>query len=380
MIARVRRLFWFTAAVWLLGSGSPLLAQSDSPVIDSQARIAYGQQLTFELILAESAASASVTLWLQVDGAPHLYRTEVEVEEKLDGSQTAVFDIAPGESFAVPAFATITYWWSGTSAAGDAWQSEPETVRYADTQFLWETAVVDAVTIYWVGDEKIGQAAVDVAAQVQQSVNEYNSAPLAPVAIYIYPSMMDIRAALRLAGQERLTEEVDVVLLTAVNVRTVADDLKQTMPPALIQFWTDEQLPDWLLAGLLTRLDSGAPAESTADWVETAVSMDHLCAASESSFNLVTYPHRDQSVALLTQIERVGGPAAVERLLAAYRAGGECGASLETAVGWSGDRLLAAARTGQPPALALVDSRQAAIALVFIFLGSSLLTGFLVKR
>jgi hypothetical protein len=170
----------------------------------------------------------------------------------------------------------------------------------------------------------------------------------------MYPTSADLRAALRLTGRDwvgaHADPELGVILVTAVNVRSAATDLGQSLPHEMLHFYLYQNmgenyhnLPTWLNEGLATLAElSPRPTYETvlqtavAD--QTTIPFNQLCAGfpSEDEATLRAYA---QSVAFVRYIQAQYGNQALRDLIAAYNDGATCQSGVERVLSMSLDEL-----------------------------------------
>jgi hypothetical protein len=162
--------------------------------------------------------------------------------------------------------------------------------------------------------------------------------------------MADLRSALRLTGRDWLGAEampqLGVLLVTAVNPRTAAFDLAQTIPHELTHLLLYrmlgaqyENLPRWFDEGLATSFETTADAGKRALLSEAiagnrVIALDALCKsfpAGESEARLAYA----QSAAIVGYIRQEYGSGALRTLLQAYGDGASCSGGVQQSLGIS---------------------------------------------
>ncbi len=125
------------------------------------------------------------------------------------------------------------------------------------------------MTIYWTGDDHgLGQLALDILSETIPRLRTFiPGVEVQPFRLYIYPSSADLRSALRLTGRDwvgaHADPELGVILVTAVNQRTAATDLRQSIPHEVAHFMLYQavgsnygSLPMWFNEGVATHVES----------------------------------------------------------------------------------------------------------------------------
>ena len=231
--------------------------------------------------------------------------------------------------------------------------SVPEqTIVYVDDQFEWQSLAQDGVTVNWTGDDVgLGQLAQDIVVETQPSLAKLiPNTPDSGFDVYIYPSSADLRAALRLTGRDwvgaHAHPELGVLLVTAVNSRTAATDLRQSIPHEMVHFYlyqvlgvNYENLPLWFNEGLASLIESN-PNPNYDLVLETAVANQatipfaQLCTRFPLAEETAVLAYA-QSLSLMEYIQDRYGNSGFQQLIAAYANGGDCDSGVVQALGLS---------------------------------------------
>lgn len=261
-----------------------LAAQTD---VQSEAAYAYGQMMQFRLT-AVTPPITQVTLHLQTSTFPPEYIVQPRFTQ-IDGRLTAQHDLDLTQ-IPLPPFTAVTYWWTLTTADGKQIEIPAQRFVYRDDRFAWQGVTGDDIIIFWAGeDETLGATAHEITRQTREQLQPVlGLAADDPVTVYVYPSSASLRSGLRLAGLDwqdgQADPRLDVVLVTAVNQRTAASDLAQSLPPAvarllLFHFVGEEltSLPPWLVWGLAGTDGEASPALAAAVRDGTTIPLTELC-------------------------------------------------------------------------------------------------------
>jgi hypothetical protein len=329
----------------LIESSQPLSAQSGEPVFQADVTYSFGQLLTFRLTAAHITGVETAILFFQAPEFTSTYISpELVVDQLGDGFQLShpvelsTVQLAP--------FTTVTYWWQLQTAGGEEIRLPEESFVYADNQFEWHNLAQGNTTVYWTGEEEtLGQIALDVVAEARPHLQDFISAPEdLLLSIYIYPTSADLRAALRLTGRDwvgaHAAPELGVILVTAVNIRTAATDLRQSLPHEMLHFYLYQALkgdyqnvPVWLNEGLATLVEiTPRPAYgavlATAVANQTTIPLAQLCTTlpAGDEQTLLAYA---QSLSLLQYIQATYGNQKLRDLLTVYADGADCQSGVE---------------------------------------------------
>lgn len=327
----------------LLLSGQ-VVAQGEEIDFLAAAEYDFGQRLRFYLTVEPGGQVERATLFFRAAEFANTYMVDVPVEAGEGALQVShAVDLT---QVRLAPFTTVTYWWVLATANGQEFMVPEQSFVYEDDQFEWRTAVQDGVTVRWSGDNAgLGQLALDIVAEAWPNLQFILPVgeEIQDLDIYIYPSSADLRAALRLTGRDwvgaHADPELGVILVTAVNSRTAATDLRQSIPHELVHFLlyevtgpAYEAVPAWFNEGLATHVEkSPNPNYETilarAVSNQTTIPFSQLCndfpAAEEQA--LLAYA---QSVSLIRFIQAEYGNQALRDVVAALADGANC----ETAV------------------------------------------------
>lgn len=328
----------------------PVLVYGQQPATAvSQAEYEFGQVMRFSLTAESGTPFSRATLFLRAPDLPNTITTDVPFAPSQAISLT--YDLSMAQIRLAP-FTTVTYWWEMEDANGNRFATPEQSIEYADDQFEWRQASQGIFTVHWTGDDSgLGQTALDIATDALPHVSAIM--PLewqGPLRIYIYPSAADLRTALRLTGREwvgaHAQPELGVILVTAVNPRTAAADLSQTIPHELSHLFIYkatgvgyEQLPEWFDEGLATLFEREPNPNYEAILAEAVaagqtIPFADLCntfpAAPEQA--VLAYA---QSASLIRQIQADYGNRVLGDLIAAYGDGADCHSGVRRVLGVS---------------------------------------------
>ena len=348
-----RKVYWFVGIV-LSGLLWPSLAAAQSGAVDwsAQASYEFGQAMHFQLTAKNPDPIERVTLLIATPEFANNYSVTIEVTP---ARQVAIsHDLDLGQVRLAP-FTTVTYWWVLETAASDIALSK-QTILYEDDQFEWRQLESGGNVAHWTGDDPaLGQLALDT---IDASLTRLNS--LFPIEdtltlqVYLYPSSADLRAALRLTGRDwvgaHAHPELGIILVTAVNVRTAATDLQQSIPHELIHFLlyrsagsNYDNVPLWFNEGLATFVET-APNPSYETLLRTAVANQSTIPFADLCQTFPAVKERTllayaQSASMISYIQGRYGSRALSELIAAYADGADCQTGVSRVLSQSLDNL-----------------------------------------
>lgn len=340
--------------LFLCLSGGVARAQEESYQAQSEASYTFGQSMHFLLRVKNRVPITGATLFFNTPEMTSTYVVDFDVEVATEVELR--HDLALTQLRLAP-FTTVRYWWRVVTEDG-AFTVEEKTLEYIDDRFQWqtlETVEEEGITVNWTAaDSSLGQSALDVVAEARPRLEEIFTSDLTPVEIYIYPSMADLRTALRLTGRDWVgadaIPELNVVLATAVNPRTASIDLGQSIPHELSHLLlyrmsgaNYEDVPLWFDEGLATLMESSANL-GYEDVLEQAIAANstiplaELCQswpAAEAQARLAYA----QSASVVRFIRSEYGNRTLQEMAHVFADGADCESGVRRALGLSASEL-----------------------------------------
>ncbi len=346
---RIGRRWWVVITILLLaswrGAGA---AQQEAPLqAQSAATYTFGQSMHFSLRVKSAADIVAATLFFNTPA--------------MDGTYTMEFEFEPAKEVVVDhellltqvplaPFTEVRFWWRVTTTSGTQHVAE-QTLDYVDDRFVWQAQAAEGIEVYWTGSEQtLGQTALDVIARARTNIESVLPGDAAPLRVFIYPSMADLRSALRLTGRDwvgaEAMPELGLVLVTSVNPRTAALDLGQSIPHELshlmmyrIMGAQYEHTPRWLDEGLATRFQLSQDAGQHALLQQAlegqgTIPFAELCQqfpAAEAQARLAYA----QSAGLVAYLQQQYGLQSLRDLVQAYADGAGCEGGVQRVYGKS---------------------------------------------
>ena len=346
---------WILVVFITLGCLHPIgLARAAAPIFSNfTADYQFAERMTFAVNLAGEAPITGAKLFVQSGSQPPYALAADPFAPGIPLTVTTSLDL--NETRLIP-FSTVTYWWEVTDASGQASVSPRQSFAYVDNRFPWQDLAAGPARIHWYqGDSGFGAAAAAVAAEALPKMQQQIGVePPAPLDVYIYASVNDLRQAVELSGREWLggqaRPELGVVLVAIAPDDSARLNMRRDIPHELSHLMTFvatapnyAAAPRWLDEGLAT-LNEGEPDAMQALAVQDAAAANRLiplitlcgdfpAAASDA---LQAY---GQSRNVAQQIINQYGSAGIQALLAAYRDGATCAGGVERALNVSLDDL-----------------------------------------
>lgn len=208
-------------------------AQDSEPTLLSDADYTFGQSIQFRLSAKNIPDIETVTLFFKAPEFPNTFTVDVPFES---GATIRVVHPVDLSQIRLAPFTRVTYWWKLTAVTGEAIDVPEQIIPYDDNRFEWRQYSRHGVTAYWTGEDPvIGQLALNIVEETYPRLQSiYSDFQPQPFQLFVYPSTADLRSALRLTGRDWVGAHADpllgVVLVAAVNARTAAADLGQSVP------------------------------------------------------------------------------------------------------------------------------------------------------
>lgn len=373
---------WFIAGL-LVWAG--LVIQGGQ--FESETAVTFGQRIVFTLTAVTDELPTAVTLTIH-PANQDAQTIPLHPQTLDDGRWQAQFALEP-QVWGLSPFTTIDYEWTVAIDGREPIIVPRQTVTYQDDRFAWKKIEQPlggtAVSIFWSGaSDKPGRDAFAITQQTVATLQNILPLPAAALPIFLYPSTADLRAALRLNGHDWVAGHTDpalgVVLVTAVNDKTAAADLRAPLPHEIAHVWLYqaagaqyETIPYWFREGLAVWLAGEQTVETTA----VPLPLAELCRA-EPPTNTETAAA--QSGALVQFVDERYGRATLAALAKAFVAGADCDTAVSTALGVSLAELENAwLHNSQSPPTAVRFWQQNGVWLLLL-VGGFLLMGLLLVR
>lgn len=334
--------------IFILGVFCPIgLAWAAAPIFSNfAAEYQFAERMNFAADVAGDTSIASAKLFVQSGSQPPYALPADPFAPGSPVTVTASLDL--NEIKLIP-FSTITYWWEATDEAGQTGLSPRQSFAYVDNRFEWQELADGPARVHWYqGDSGFGAAAASVAGETLPKIQQQIGVdPPAPLDVYIYASVDDLRQAVELAGRDWLggqaRPELGVVLVAIAPDDSARLNMRRDIPHELSHLMTFvatapnyASMPRWLDEGLAT-LNEGEPNAMQALAVQDAalgnrlISLTTLCGVfpTGASDALLAY---GQSRNVVQRIIDQYGSAGIQALLAAYRDGATCAGGVERAL------------------------------------------------
>jgi hypothetical protein len=377
----------------LLGA-RPLAAQSSAAISgDSTAAYRFGQVMEFRLDLTGEHQITAVTLFIAASDLPQTVAIDLEFDPARELTVVHQLDLT---QLRLAPFSQITYWWAAVDRRDNEWRSPEQALEYADDQFDWRQLERGGVTVHWTGNDlALGQTALDVVAEALPRIRDIIPAVEdEPIRIYIYPSLADLRAALRLTGRDWIgahaQPDLGVILVVAANPRTAGVDLRHAIPHELTHLLLYQAtgihytaVPRWFDEGLATFFETEPNpiyTQLTTAAVEngTTIPFANLCRhfPEQEAQAALAYA---QSGSLIRFIEAEYGRQTLRDMIAAFNDGADCQTAVNRVLSVSLNELERQWLRSRQPQSDLTRFFQQNGLILLLLLGGFGLTGLLLR-
>jgi hypothetical protein len=331
-------------------------AFQETPITVQEASVTYtfGQQAVFSIQATASTDITALYLYIQSAGNDRVEVTSVPVDPSPSVQATFTRDL---RLFPFPPFGTVNWWWEVRDAAGHQLTTPQATFRYEDNRLNWFRRTAGPATVYsTVDDPQYMQAALDIAAVSLERISRSLNAPVPEkVDIYLYPSLADLQAALRMAGRAwmggQARPELGVILVAVPHDGGYMAQMEQEIPHELTHLLVYRlagpegyrYIPAWLNEGLATANET-RPDPNLDSLLERArnegrlIPLRNLCPpfSTDPAEALLSYA---ESGSLVRYIRQQYGDSGIRALLQAYADGADCDGGVQRALHITLDQL-----------------------------------------
>jgi hypothetical protein len=291
-----RRALVLLAVIAALRVAATARAQSAPAVTTNEAEYTFAESLSFHLQAQAEAPIEDVVLRYVVGDSGVRNRRIPEFTPGPEITAVHAETLARGQ---IPPASPITYWWTITDAAGHTTETEPQTIRYLDRRFDWQSTAGDDVRVWWYdADEAFAQ---DVAERARRALDHIEDTigfgPDRRIEIVAYQSQADMRPALYARGdvyESRLATlgarvAPDILLLDAESGGDMLDEvLTHELSHVVLHLHVAEEYleaPLWLDEGLAMYLE-GPLTGNEQQALARAIQRDELMSVR----SLTTFP------------------------------------------------------------------------------------------
>lgn len=331
----------------IAAAGPAPLQETPITVGENSVTYTFGQQAVFSV---QATAPADITaLYLYIQSADRervdVIPVPVDPGPSVQATLTRDLRLSP-----FPPFGTVRWWWEVRDAAGHQMTTPVSAFRYEDNRWNWFSRTAGLITVYSpVDDPPYLQAALDIAAtHLERIARSLNTPPPENVEVFLYPSLADLRAALRMAGRDWMSgqarPELGVILVAVPHDDEYIAQMEREIPHELTHLLVYRltgpggypYVPAWLNEGL-AMANEARPDPNLDALLERArdegrlIPLRDLCPpfSSDPAEALLAYA---ESGSLVRYIRQQYGDSGIRSLLRAYADGADCEAGVQRAL------------------------------------------------
>jgi len=302
----IRRLASIILALLFLLSPSLVAAETGIAVIASDVDVDFPSRAVFTVQVESYVDIVDVRLYYRVN---RMNYAEVVSEgwadfalaSKVEASWT--WDMS---NASLPPGAEVTYWWLIQDEDGNRVETSPETMRFDDDRFAWQslTSTVPeggGMTLFWyTGGDSFARELMDTCeeglARLTQDIGTY---PERPINIHIYASTSDLRGAMVFSqewtGGVAFTDfGIIAISISPSEIEWGKRALVHELTHLVVRqatFSPYGQLPIWLDEGLAT-YSEGELDPVLRSYLEEAISEDELISVRTLCSPFSAYPEK----------------------------------------------------------------------------------------
>jgi len=332
----------------LLNAPGLVNAEDAITLVSQECTYNFAQSICFTAKFKSLAPITDITLLFAAQGDLRIFKASLPVPGDRTSAQVSyTLDL---KEYPLRPFAQVEFWWYVEAADGTTLETAPASFLYADNRYDWHRAADEGIEVYWIADDPaLGHTALRIAQDGLERIQTVLPGSLEQtITIYIYPTLEELRSALRLAGRDWVGGHADpewgVILVSASNGPAASIELQQTIPHEVAHFVIEQsaggknnQVPHWLHEGLAVGNET-RPDPTFELVLERAVeehllfSLETLCASppADQSDALLFYA---QSASLVRYLQNHYGNQLIRQLVAAYGDGADCNGGVERVLG-----------------------------------------------
>jgi hypothetical protein len=335
---------------------SPVIvqAQGELNVINSWAEADFPMSLDFNLSARSNFNITDIRLCYSVD---HTSFADVFSEALVDFVPATTVDVSWSLDMVkvggLPPGSSLDYWWKIKDASGARLETEPVSVRFDDSRYVWDSLTGGELTLYcYQDDEAFVNELMDSAQGALARLAADTGAELEkPVQLYIYANSSDLQGAMIhpqewTGGVTYTRYGIIAIGIAPTNIswgkRAIAHELAHLVVHQMTLNPYNE-LPNWLDEGLAMYAEGELEAEFTVSLEEaiangSLISVSSLCSPFSAFVDRARLGYA-QSYSLVEYLISAYGQSEMLELLNTFREGSGYDAALEAVYGFDMDTL-----------------------------------------
>ena len=194
----IKRFIWLILAVLLFIVPNVTHAQEQIRLLDNTAEIYFPSALVFKIEAESQSDITKIRLHYQVDKMNYAKVTSEAWADFTPSPSVKTEWIWDMRKANLPAGATVEYWWTIETEAGDKLVTYSDVIHFDDLRYSWQKLTAGQLSLYWYkGSQSFADELMTASQRAFKSLTEDTGVYLEkPVSIYIYASDKDLQGAM----------------------------------------------------------------------------------------------------------------------------------------------------------------------------------------
>jgi hypothetical protein len=194
----IKRLIWLILAVLLFTVPNVTHAQEQIWLLDNTAEIYFPSALVFKIKAESQSDITKIRLHYQVDKMNYAQVTSEAWADFTPSPRIETEWVWDMRKANLPAGATIEYWWTIETKAGDKLVTYSDVIHFDDLRYSWQRLAIGQLSLSWYkGDQSFAEDLMAACQQALERLSEDTGVyPEKPISIYIYASTEDLQGAM----------------------------------------------------------------------------------------------------------------------------------------------------------------------------------------
>jgi hypothetical protein len=194
----IKRLIWLILAVILFTVPNFTHAQEQIWLLDNTAEIYFPSALVFKINAESQSDITKIRLHYQVDKMNYAQVTSEAWPDFTPSPRVETEWVWDMRKANLPAGATVEYWWTIETKAGDKLVTYSDVIHFDDLRYSWQNLTVGQLSLFWYeGNQSFADELMAACQQALTRLAEDTGVHLEkPTSMYIYASTEDLRGAM----------------------------------------------------------------------------------------------------------------------------------------------------------------------------------------
>jgi hypothetical protein len=194
----IKRLIWLILAVLLFIVPNVTHAQEQIWLLDNTAEIYFPSALVFKIKAASQSDITKIRLHYQVDRMDYAQVTSEAWPDFTPSPSVETEWVWDMRKATLPAGATVEYWWTIETKAGDKLVTYSDVIHFDDLRYSWQRLTVGQLSLSWYkGDQSFADELMAACQQALKRLTEDTGVyPEKPISVYIYATTGDLQGAM----------------------------------------------------------------------------------------------------------------------------------------------------------------------------------------